>query len=95
MNQYAFANVAQLVSKCKQEKLKGMNESGLSETDWEAKNPDWNKVVLIPVTHANNDNAAGNNAAAILSMDMKLNSIRLVGENEPISIQVIYSKFAH
>lgn len=95
VNQYAFANVAQLVSKCKQEKLKGMNESGLSETDWEAKNPDWNKVVLIPVTNVNNDNTSGSNTAAILSMDMKLNSIRLVGENEPISIQVIYSKFAH
>lgn len=94
VNQYAFSNIARLISYCKQEKEKGMKESGLSEAEWEQQNPDWNKVVLIPVTTSNSQSSSSSSSNNMLYLDMKLNSIRLVGENQPISFNVIYSKFA-
>lgn len=91
VNQYAFSNIARLISYCKQEKIRGMKESGLSESEWEKQNPDWNKAVLIPVTTSNSQS---NNSSKKYLLDMKLNSIRLVGENQSISVNVIYSKFS-
>ena len=44
-NKYTFSNIAQLITHCIEEKKKG--EAG--DPDWVKKNPDWNKVVLIPV----------------------------------------------
>lgn len=90
VNQYAFPNIARLISYCRQEKVAGMKKTGLSESEWEQQHPDWNKAVLIPVTTSSSSTTSSN---AMLSPDMKLNSIRLVGQNQPISINVIYSKF--
>lgn len=99
VNQYAFSNIARLISYCKQEKIKGMQETGLSEEEWVQKNPDWNKAVLIPVTSSTSSSSSSSSSTStssstIMSMDMQLNSIRLVGENQPININVIYSKFS-
>lgn len=95
VNQYAFSNIARLVSYCKEEKKQGMKKTGLSEAEWEKQNPDWNKVVLIPVTTSNSQGSSSSSSSSSrLLLDMKLNSIRLVGENQPISINVIYSKFS-
>lgn len=93
VNQYAFSNIARLISYCKQEKISGMKETGLSETEWEQENPDWNKAVLIPVTTSNSQSSSSNSSKKYL-LDMKLNSIRLVGEKQSISVNVIYSKFS-
>lgn len=94
VNQYAFSNIARLISYCKQEKIRGMKESGLSETEWEKQNPDWNKAVLIPVTTSNSQSSSSSSYSKMYLLDMKLNSIRLVGENQSISVNVIYSKFS-
>lgn len=98
VNQYAFSNIARLISYCRQEKARGMKETGLSEEEWTRQNPDWNKAVLIPVTNSNSSSSSSTttttSSSSIMSLDMKLNSIRLVGENQPISVNVIYSKFA-
>lgn len=97
VNQYAFSNIARLISYCKQEKIRGMKESGLSEAEWEKQNPDWNKAVLIPVTTSNsqsNSSSSSSSSSKMYLLDMKLNSIRLVGENQSISVNVIYSKFS-
>ena len=97
VNQYAFSNIARLISYCKQEKIRGMKESGLSEAEWEKQNPDWNKAVLIPVTTSNSQSSSSSSSSSSSKMyllDMKLNSIRLVGENQSISVNVIYSKFS-
>ena len=96
VNQYAFSNIARLISYCKQEKIRGMKESGLSEAEWEKQNPDWNKAVLIPVTTSNSQSSSSSSSSSskMYLLDMKLNSIRLVGENQSISVNVIYSKFS-
>ena len=93
VNQYVYSNIARLISYCQQEKYAGMKETGLTEAEWERKNPDWNKAILIPVTTSNSQSSSSSSSARLL-LDMKLNSMRLVGENQPISINVIYSKFS-
>lgn len=97
VNQYAFSNIARLISYCKQEKTQGMKESGLSEAEWVRKHPDWNKAVLIPVVNtasSSTSSTTSSSTSSMMSLDMQLNSVRLVGENQPISINVIYSKFS-
>lgn len=98
VNQYAFSNIARLISYCKQEKAQGMKETGLSEAEWIRQNPDWNKAVLIPVTSSSSSSSSTTSSSSstnsIMSLDMQLNSIQLVGEKQPISINVIYSKFS-
>ena len=92
MNQYAFSNIARLISHCRQEKMRGMSETGLSEAEWEQQNPDWNKAVLIPVTTSNSQSSSSSSQMWLL--DMKLNSVRLQGQNQTIMMNVIYSKFS-
>lgn len=92
MNQYAFSNIARLISYCRQEKMRGMSETGLSEAEWEQQNPDWNKAVLIPVTTSNSQSSSSSSQMWLL--DMKLNSVRLQGQNQTIMMNVIYSNFS-
>lgn len=81
-NTYTFRNISGMISYMK----------GLDPTT-----PDWNKVVLIPVTISTY--TTSNNATVITSVvhDMSLTSTRLVGGSEnphdPITLSVIYSKF--
>lgn len=89
MNQYAFSNIARLISYCKTEKRNGAKEEGISEAEWVVKNPDWNKVVLIPVKVTTDQYGY----ASTTSLDLELNSICLVGENTPITMYVTYSRF--
>lgn len=89
MNQYTFSNIARLISYCRTEKRNGANEEGISEAEWEAKNPDWNKVVLIPVEVTTDQYGYANTT----SIDLELNSVCLVGEKTPINLYVTYSKF--
>lgn len=88
-NQYTYSNIARLISYCKAEKRNGAKEEGISEAEWIAKNPDWNKVVLIPVKVTTDQYGY----ASTTSLDLELNSICLVGENTPITMYVTYSRF--
>ena len=85
-NQYTYSNIANLLKACKKEYEDGI----LKDDDWESKNPDWNKVVLIPVTATTNSNSQ----IVKLVHDISISSIRLRGGTEyEIPIEVITSKF--
>lgn len=97
-NSYTFTNIANLISSMKRTRDLG---AGVSDNDkdavrkakiqkWEADNPDWNKVYLIPVT------TETNSLGAITSIhnNFDLTSAKLIGStNNPVSISVVYSHF--
>ena len=93
-NTYTFNNICRLISLCRKEKLAGMKAENLTEQEWEQKHPDWNKVVLIPVTISTTTDTYGNTHQVSVTHDMGMNSIRLQGGSQnPIKMQVIYSRF--
>ena len=97
-NTYTFNNICRLISLCRKEKLAGMKAENLTEQEWEQKHPDWNKVVLIPVSIAyRTDATTGGQTIASVVHDMSLTSTRLVkgtdGADSPVKISIIYSKF--
>lgn len=90
-NQYTFNNISGMITYMADIKKKGLAEN----SNWLNEHPDWNRVVLIPVS------VTTNSLSQIVKIvhDMSLTSTKLVGgsENpyEPIKINVIYSKFNH
>lgn len=93
-NTYTFTNICRLISLCRHEKKAGMAREGLSEEEWERRHPDWNKVVLIPVSISTTTDTYGNVHQVSVTHDMGMNSIRLQGgPHTPINMQVIYSRF--
>lgn len=93
-NTYTFNNICRLISLCRKEKLTGMKAENLTEQEWEQKHPDWNKVVLIPVSISTATDTYGETHQVSVTHDMSMNSIRLQGgANTPIKMQVIYSRF--
>lgn len=88
-NTYTFSNISRLISYCHNEKITEAKAQGLSQEEWASRTPDWNKVVLIPVTVNTNNSGA----EVSVTNDMSMNSIRLVGGSTPLRMQVIYSKF--
>lgn len=86
-NKYMYYNIARLINYCAEEYRKGTDE----DANWEENNPDWNKVVLIPIT-INSDESTG--SVVSISHCHDLTSARLVGgESSPITISIISSKF--
>ena len=78
-NEYKFNNISRLVNYCKNEYEKGTTN-----------NPDWNKIVLIPVNITTD--SYGNTVA--ISHDLSMTSARLRGgEKNSIPIKIITSKF--
>lgn len=95
-NTYTFTNIARLISYCRNEKASKSKEQGISEEEWERQNPDWNKVLLIPVTTSTStvsSSGVSSNVQVSVNHDMSLTSIRLVGGDTKINMQVIYSRF--
>lgn len=93
-NTYTFNNICRLISLCRKEKLAGMKAENLTEQESEQKHPDWNKVVLIPVSISTATDTYGETHQVSVTHDMSMNSIRLQGgANTPIKMQVIYSRF--
>lgn len=90
-NQYTFNNISGMITYMADIKKKGLAEN----SSWLNEHPDWNRVVVIPVS------VTTNSSSQIVKIvhDMSLTSTKLVGgsENpyEPIKINVIYSKFNH
>lgn len=90
-NQYTFNNISGMITYMADIKRKGLAEN----SNWLSEHPDWNRVVVIPVS------VTTNSSSQIVKIvhDMSLTSTKLVGgsENpyEPIKINVIYSKFNH
>ena len=88
-NTYTFDNICRLISYCKNEKANEAARAGITEEAWAAKHPDWNKVVLIPVVTSTNTSGA----QVSVTHDLSLNSVRLIGGDTKIKMQVVYSKF--
>jgi hypothetical protein len=95
-NSYSFENLSRLISFCQHEKQADMKASGMTEEAWEAAHPDWNHVVIVPVTVATALDNYGNTAQVSVNHDMSLCSTKLVRGTKanPIKMQVIYSRFA-
>lgn len=85
-NEYTFSNIANLFKSCYEEYTAGI----ANDKDWEVKNPEWNKIVLIPVTTTKDSNG---NVIKIVH-DISISSMRLRGGTEyQIPIEVVTSKF--
>ena len=83
-NEYCFDNIANLLRLCCNEYTEG------TDADRKTKNPDWNKVVLIPVKTTEDSNGY----VVKITHDTDIRSIRLRGgENYEIPIEIISSKF--
>lgn len=105
-NAYVFSNIAQLLTIMKNEREKG---AGVSKTEseaarnakyaaWEAKNPDWNKVYLVPVKtdYSTTTTNSGISTKTLLRVrnDLGLSSVRIIGgQGNAITMNVVYSRF--
>jgi len=93
-NSYTFDNLGRFITYCRYEKLNGMKESGLSSAEWDAAHPNWNKMVVVPVSVVKTTDSYGTTTYASVTHNMALSSTKLVGgPNNPIKMQVLYSRF--
>lgn len=105
-NYYQFTNIAQLITDLKVERDQG---AGVVLQDdeatrkakyavWEADNPDWNKVYLVPIepTYTQSTSIYGSTSYVLRSVknQLGLTSVRLEGGKDvPLEMQVIYSRY--
>lgn len=92
-NGYTFSNISTLISR-----IANLREAGLSsDSEWEAHHPNWNKVMLIPVSaeFRTSTNSSGVKTQTLIRVthDLSLSSARLVGGPDALDIDIIYSKF--
>lgn len=103
---YAFANIGPLISVLRAERDKG---AGVLPSDsesvrqakwsqWEAENPDWNKVAILPVTteYTTTTSIYGTTSSTLSRVRNAygLSSVKLEGGlGNPIELSVIYSRF--
>lgn len=103
-NQYAFSNLARLVTTCINEKnaakAKAKEEAGSNwnESEWENKwkndeeTKDWDKVYLIPVKLAYDSSSSGQ--LINIQHDLQPAYAKLEGgENKPLQLNVTYTRF--
>jgi hypothetical protein len=89
-NCYEFSNISNLITLMSKNKTKGL----ASDPDWVSKHPNWNKVLLVPVSITTSTTSSGTTVAAVISNQMGLVSTKLVGgPSNPIEMKVIYAKF--
>lgn len=86
-NTYTFNNISSLVTALWQAKQQSPN--------WVAEHPNWNKMVLVPVTYTTTSSSS--TTIASIHHDMSLTSTRLVGGatngHDPLTISIVYAKF--
>lgn len=90
---YTFNNIAGLITRLDMIKKQGLAE----DADWVAKNPDWNKVYVVPVS-ATYVTQSSSSVLVKVEHDLGLSSVKLVrggnsGNEGNIKIDVIYSHF--
>jgi len=97
-NTYTFTNISNLITALWNMREKGVNGDptrGIAaDPQWEAHHPNWDKVVLVPVTYKTSTSSS---TVSNIEHDMSLTSTRLVGgpdnPNAPIEMNVVYAKF--
>lgn len=95
-NEYSFSNISRLLMECATNRNEWLSEKGMalnaeSKAAFGQENPDWNKVVIIPVEAVKD----GSNNTIYLTVDMFPSSAKLVGgtDGEKIPIKVIKTDF--
>lgn len=89
-NRYEYNNIARLVIHAENERQAWLAANpDATEADYDTTHPDWNKVMLVPVTTIKDSNGSIVN----FRHDLSLNSARLVGGDDQIEIKVICSAF--
>lgn len=92
-NEYAFSNISTLVTRMLQAKRSGT----AVDSNWSAKHPNWNKVLLVPIYIQMT--GSGNNATPTnYEHSSTVASTKLVGGTAnpytPVQLKVVYGKFA-
>lgn len=89
-NTYTFTNISSLITSLWNNKQEGLK----SDAQWVEKHPNWNKVLLVPITYTTSSSSS---TIVNVEHDMSLSSTRLVGgpdnANDPIEMSVVYAKF--
>ena len=92
-NGYTFSNISNMMRIMKDAKTK----SGMTDEQYEALHPNWNKAIIIPVsTKYITVDSYGNTKLIRVAHDMSISSTKLVGgKDNPnvIKMSCIYSKF--
>ena len=107
-NQYTFQNIARLVSTCINEKKaardKAREEAGEAwdeeawNKEWNADNPDWNKVLLIPVTINTQSTGTNTSTTTAVQHDLQPGYAKLQGGDPEkggtkLKLEVTYTRF--
>lgn len=107
-NQYHFSNIARLVSTCLNEKnaarIKAKEEAGTSwneetwNAQWNEENPDWNKVVLIPVQLTTQSTSSNSSVTTAVEHNLQPGYAKLQGGSpeqggQKLTLEVTYTSF--
>ena len=101
---YTFDNVSQLIKILRDERDNGAGITPIDTEEqreakfaiWEANNPDWNKLVLLPVAaqySTSNSYAGASQTLTRLNNELGMYSTKLEGGSNSINLQVIYTRF--
>lgn len=106
-NLYRFTNIAQLITILKIERdekagvTAGMDAATRRQlyAQWEAENPDWNKIYLVPVkadyTSSSGSTGSSSQTLTRIQNDLGLTSAKLEGgKDTPLEVTVIYGRFS-
>jgi hypothetical protein len=104
-NAYTFNNISQLIKLLKHERDAACgvlptdteDERKAKYAPWEAQNPNWNKVILLPVHPEYSKSNSGYNTTTQTLMrihnEFGMHSAKLQGGAQSIDLSVIYSRF--
>ena len=101
---YTFNNVSQLIKKLRDERDQGAGITPIDTEEqrnakyatWEASNPDWNKLVLLPVAtkYSTSESYTGTSQTLTrINNELGMYSAKLEGGENSIDLQIIYSRF--
>jgi len=95
-NQYVFNNISALITHLAKQKAEGQK----TDAEWTTKNPDWNKMMLIPVhLEQVQSTSYGTTTTTTVGVehDLSISSTRLVGGNDsnfpPITLSVVFGRY--
>lgn len=102
-NTYSFTNIAPLITYCIEERKRGIISAGGEPENpedaakWEKENPDWNKVVLIPVNIESTGSVSNGNYQIVgVSNSLGMESATLKGGTNPdnkLKMKIFYTSF--
>ena len=103
-NQYTFQNIARLVTTCINEKKAARDEAQKNATNWDEEawnnewneqHPDWNKVLLIPVTISTQSSGSSSSTITGIQHDLQPSYAKLQGgiEGPQLTLEVTYTSF--